>query len=108
MRNQSRTIVTAVLFAVICGTHLFAQMETATISGLVVDPTGASVPGARVDAVNADTNVSVTTQTNKAGIYNFGNVKPGRPKRSRRGFCLHLVPPRQTAFCSCNNPGALP
>jgi Carboxypeptidase regulatory-like domain/TonB dependent receptor len=78
MLNQSRTVVAAVLSLVICSAHLFAQMETATISGLVVDPTGASVPGARVDAINADTNVSLTTQTNKEGIYNFVNVRPGR------------------------------
>jgi len=41
----------------------FAQLEQATLTGRVTDPTGAVVPGARVVARNVDTGVEVSTQT---------------------------------------------
>lgn len=56
----------------------FGQFETATLSGRISDPQGASVPKAQIEIVNIDTNVSSTTETNNEGIYVFSGVKPGR------------------------------
>ncbi|MBL8174407.1 MAG: TonB-dependent receptor [Bryobacterales bacterium] len=46
-----------------------AQTITATITGIVSDPQGASVPDAKVTAVNTGTNVSFPGVTNAAGVY---------------------------------------
>lgn len=46
-----------------------AQTITATITGIVSDPQGASVPEAKVTAVNTGTNVSFPGATNAAGVY---------------------------------------
>jgi hypothetical protein len=56
----------------------FAQLEQATLTGRVTDPTGAVVPGARVVARNVDTGVEVTTQTTQDGIYRIPYLHPGR------------------------------
>jgi hypothetical protein len=55
-----------------------AQMETATLSGTVMDQSGAVLPDVQVQATNADTNVAFATTTNRAGLYVFPALKPGR------------------------------
>src|SRR5229473_2638605 len=60
------------------GVFSYAQMETATLSGTVMDRTGAVLPDAQVQVTNSDTNVAATTSTNKSGIYVVPSLKPGR------------------------------
>lgn len=48
-----------------------ASQTTSEILGLVTDPSGAAVPGARVTATRLATNQSRVTQTSAAGDYNF-------------------------------------
>ncbi|MEX2264709.1 MAG: TonB-dependent receptor [Bryobacteraceae bacterium] len=48
---------------------LSGQTITATVTGLVADPSGASVADAKITATNAATNFSSTTQSNAAGTY---------------------------------------
>ncbi len=50
---------------------------TAQVSGTVVDPTGALVPGAKIVLTNLGTNAARTVTTNNDGLYNFTNVQPG-------------------------------
>lgn len=54
-----------------------AQESRGTISGYVSDPAGAVVPGAKVEAVNLDTNVALQTRSNDAGNYRIPFVVPG-------------------------------
>ena len=54
------------------------QTETATISGLVTDETGAVVPGAEVKLQSVDRGTVQSTITNNTGIYVFANVQPGQ------------------------------
>ena len=54
-----------------------AQAATATISGHVVDSSGASIPDASVRLRNTQTDVSIATATNSAGNYSFPSVPPG-------------------------------
>ena len=54
-----------------------AQAISGDVVGLVTDATGATVPNASVEAVNTETNVRSTTQTNANGEYRFGNLPPG-------------------------------
>src|SRR6266446_707886 len=55
-----------------------AQTETATVSGLITDETGAVVPGAEVKLQSVDRGTTTTTTTNDAGIYVFASVHPGQ------------------------------
>src|SRR5262249_903032 len=56
----------------------FAQMETATLSGTVMDLSGAVVADGQVQVTNSDTNLTVSTSTSKSGIYVIPSLKPGR------------------------------
>ena len=56
----------------------FAQLETATLSGTIMDASGSVVPDAQVQVTNSDTNVTLATSTNKSGIYVVPSLKPGR------------------------------
>ena len=68
----------AVLVAMMSSFPLFAQVDTATLSGRITDPQGSAVPKARVLIVNIDTNISMSTETNNEGIYVFTGIKPAR------------------------------
>jgi hypothetical protein len=69
-------------FLVLCwlliGAFSYAQMETATLSGTVMDRTGAVLPDVQVQVTNSDTNVVTATTTNKSGVYVVPSLKPGR------------------------------
>ena len=54
-----------------------AQQGTATINGVVKDPTGAAIPNARVELINVGTSVVRSTSTNSDGAYAFPSVVPG-------------------------------
>jgi len=54
------------------------QTETATVSGLITDETGAVVPGAEVKLQSVDRGTVATATTNDAGIYVFASVQPGQ------------------------------
>ncbi len=56
---------------------LMAQIESATVSGLVLDSSGLPIPAAVVTARETTTNVSRETITNAAGHYAFPFLKPG-------------------------------
>jgi len=55
-----------------------AQLETATVSGQVVDPTGLSITGAKVRLVDIDRDTTTGAATNASGLYTFPSVRPGR------------------------------
>lgn len=54
-----------------------AQTAGGTITGTVVDPSGAGVNGAQVQVVDDATNASKTLKTAGAGLFNVPNVNPG-------------------------------
>ncbi|MCE5311410.1 MAG: carboxypeptidase regulatory-like domain-containing protein [Acidobacteriales bacterium] len=55
----------------------FAQAITGTISGVIKDPNGAVVPGAKVVARNAGTNATTSAITDVAGTYKIINLVSG-------------------------------
>ena len=55
-----------------------AQLETATVSGQVVDPSGLSITGAQVKLVDIDRDTATATATSPSGLYTFPSVRPGR------------------------------
>ncbi len=54
-----------------------AQIISGDLVGTVLDKTGAVVPNATIEAVNAETGVKYTTQSNGAGEYRFNNLPIG-------------------------------
>ena len=54
------------------------QTETATVSGLITDDTGAVVPGAEVKLQSIERGTVESGTTNNAGIYVFASVHPGQ------------------------------
>jgi hypothetical protein len=54
-----------------------AQLNTATVSGLVTDVSGANVPGATVKVTNTDTGIYESVTTDSTGRYAIANLAPG-------------------------------
>jgi hypothetical protein len=54
-----------------------AQEASATVNGVVSDPTGAAIPNAQVNLTNVNTTVVRSTKANTDGAYAFLNVLPG-------------------------------
>src|SRR6266851_6347422 len=69
-----------------CG--VVGQTETATVSGLVTDGTGAAVAGAEARLQSVERGTVTTTTSNDAGIYVFPSVHPGQYQISihKQGF----------------------
>jgi hypothetical protein len=66
----------AALVLLVCS-QLFAGV-TASISGTVKDPSGASIAGATVTATNTETGISQTQTTNGQGFYSFQSLPLGK------------------------------
>ena len=71
-----------------------AQSPVGTISGIVIDPTGAAIAGAEVLVVNDVTRVQYPGKTNQEGIYLVSNLPPGpyRIQVSKTGFKTIIKP----------------
>jgi hypothetical protein len=54
-----------------------AQALYGSLTGNVTDPSSAAIPGAKVDAVNIETGIARTTNTDSRGVFSFSNVQPG-------------------------------
>jgi len=57
---------------------LQAQLSSGSISGLVTDPAGAIVAGAKVQVKNLATGILRDTTTNETGLYVFTGMLPAR------------------------------
>src|SRR6202162_5853383 len=57
--------------------NISAQSPNGIINGLVIDPTGAVIPGAEIRVVNGATAMQYTGKTNGEGIYVVTNLPPG-------------------------------
>jgi hypothetical protein len=66
------------LYVGVVASAAFAQLENATVSGQVVDPSGLSITGARVLLVDIDRDASTVAATSSSGLYMFPSVRPGR------------------------------
>lgn len=66
------------LLVFLAANSAFAQLETAAVSGQVVDPSGLSITGAQVKLVDIDRQTTTGAATNTSGLYAFPSVRPGR------------------------------
>lgn len=71
-----------------------AQSPNGTISGFVLDPSGAAIVGAEISVVNDATRLQYSTKTNGDGIYVVSNLPPGsyRIQVERIGFKTLIKP----------------
>ena len=55
----------------------FCQVFTASLSGVVTDPSGGGIPGATVHIRNLETNDARELQSEPDGRYTFSQLRPG-------------------------------
>src|ERR1051325_1966226 len=86
--KRCRPVLRACLLAAALLGAVSAQTFQAQITGVVRDPSGASIPNARVVATNTATGVAYSTESNEQGIYRLLALPPAQYKltTSMRGF----------------------
>ena len=84
----STTVLAVLLWAGFAGTAFGQSTNSADISGIVTDTTGAAVPGTTVTVLNIATGVSKNLVTNDAGVYDTSSIVTGTYKItfSKPGF----------------------
>lgn len=89
-----REVAFFLIVSLACVGPVAAQSPNATITGLVVDPSGAAIAGAQVVVVNDSTGVQYSAKTNGEGIYVVPNLPPGpyRIQVSNSGFKTIIKP----------------
>jgi hypothetical protein len=88
MRFDLRKVAILLLSIVFFTLPTYAQQTQGTITGTVVDPSGAAVPDATVKAVNLATNLEVATRTKSNGSYLVPELPAGTYKLiiTKEGF----------------------
>jgi hypothetical protein len=75
MKSTNRAILLLAALALAFAAH--AQTSRGTVTGTVLDPTGAVIGGAAVTLTGVDTGVRLSTASNDAGVYRFDAVDLG-------------------------------
>ena len=65
------------LYVMLGAAALFAQFESATLTGVVTDSSGHVIPNVPVKAIHEGTSVEAVATTNGEGRYNFPSLRPG-------------------------------
>ncbi|MGC2170795.1 MAG: carboxypeptidase regulatory-like domain-containing protein [Candidatus Sulfotelmatobacter sp.] len=94
MNSGNEIIVSGRNFLFVCilflcgGSVALAQAGRGSVSGLVTDPSGAIVAGAKVVLLNQATGVTQHTVTSSGGLYTFISLNPGvyQVTASQKGF----------------------
>jgi outer membrane receptor protein involved in Fe transport len=78
------------LIAILAG-PTFSQVSSATLTGLVTDPSDARLPNVSLQLTSEDTGVALNASTNTAGEYTFSLLPPGRYRLTAeaQGFRRH-------------------
>jgi len=91
MRQTFKAWRVVFLFVLVLPMGLHGQTEIGNVTGVVVDRSGAVLPGAEIQVLNVGTNVKKTTNTAEGGEYNVP-VSPGtyQVQVSLPGFKRHV------------------
>jgi hypothetical protein len=82
-RTAWRSLLAGLLLCLLvlgCTASVLAQVNTATLSGTVLDPQGLGVKGAKVTVTNGGTGATRTSVTDDDGRYNLIGLPPGQYK----------------------------
>ena len=74
---RSLAVLRAVLFVPCWCSLVWGQSSTSSLRGIVSDPQGAVVVGAKVNLANPNTGFSQSTTTDNLGAYQFLQTPPG-------------------------------
>src|SRR5947209_5346802 len=95
---QFRRLSCLLLTVFFWAAYLRAQTVTGSISGTILDPSGAAVAGVQVEAVNIGTGLRRTAESSESGTYTIAQLppgiydlsvqKPGFAKETHRGLQL--------------------
>ena len=78
MRKAKLTLGLFAMVSLLAGAmSVWGQGRTASLTGLVTDPTGAAIPGTQVTIRNTQTNIEQTTTTGESGYYTFQVLEVG-------------------------------
>jgi hypothetical protein len=88
-----KRVAPAVPMLVLACASVFAQTQSSSILGTVVDPAGASVPSAKVTVTNTGTSATNTATTDTDGLFRVTNVFAGTysVKIEAKGFKVYAV-----------------
>lgn len=89
-----RRFIFLLIPSLLCFSQAIAQSPNGTINGIVLDPSGAGIPGAEIVVVNDSTGAQYSTRANGMGIYVVSNLPPGpyRIQVSNSGFKTIIKP----------------
>ncbi len=73
-----RLLILPTLAILLLSLPMAAQVDRGTITGQVMDPSGAMAPGVEVTATNTGTGVVTQTVTNDVGLYTLSNIPIGQ------------------------------
>jgi len=92
--SKVRRVLSSLLLLFAFAIPAFAQAPTATIRGIVSDPSKAIISGAKVVAANKGTGAERNATTNSAGEFQFSALPPGEYeiKVTMQGFKSELRP----------------
>jgi len=76
-RNRLRILSFLLVVAFLCGSAVFAQTGSSTLSGRITDATGAALPGVTVTATNDATGFTRTVVADADGAYRLPSLLPG-------------------------------
>ena len=97
MRRSTGLFTLILLFATVVGISHYgwSQEVTASITGTVLDPSGAALPGATVTATSQERGQTYTATTNDAGLYRIAQLPVGTyvVKVEKSGFASASYPP---------------
>ena len=88
-----RRWVSSLALLFLCAAGTWAQ-STATLSGVVTDPSGAVVPGAHVTVHSITTGTDRELVADSAGLYTAASLQPGdySVRAAATGFSNNVVP----------------
>src|SRR5258708_3983252 len=66
-----------VLICLLTITPVWAQLDNATLTGLITDPSSAVISGAKIKARNTTTNVERLAESDAGGYYFFATLTAG-------------------------------
>ncbi|HVZ16210.1 MAG TPA: TonB-dependent receptor, partial [Terriglobales bacterium] len=83
-----RRIISSLVFLAVAAVSLLGQVNTASLSGFISDPSAAAVPNAQVTVLNKDTGYSRSVNSEQTGSYFFQELPIGTYQLtvSKQGF----------------------